>query len=512
MCVWHFAPGTCKQQREAVFRAVVNCDEAGLLGLFATGRISNPPLIFTLSPLADIVHEQSGQTLLHQVFCSAPKTSANDVACLERVCRLLVHPPADWAGLSPCARDLLGRTPLHTLALSGWGNSPWLCRLVQVLLDLGADPEAPDGGGFRAHTYLREKADATNKELLKREEEALAPTAAAEQEELQVNINQLREQQGEQIRALSLLRPQEGGVPPGLKSPVRHFPGIFLASCMKATFAVLLVPTAPESQGFKIELNPAVPLVGERPCKQALEGCETPGSGFKVACAFGPFLGTQGPLAAKVTRRVWDALCTGKGRLGRGDRTGGGSGAVAFTCLASCRAQRGGGGGGGDQDASCAPGGGACYPGECAFHALAAAYTICQERPLKVFSAAGSGLEERWKQCHVAAKAEFAAQWAAEPAAAASATTTVIAPSAWGLTLTDLGEAMKRHGRGYAAALAAAATPSTSELKKELCKAGLVPSGEAGAPLGPTSWGSPPRPLNPPRTLRDSRFQQPSFE
>ena len=85
--------------------------------------------------------EERGRTPLHSAVIAAGDRlwRAADL----RIFRQLLEAKAD-----PNARDDLGRTPLMHLALVG---ADW--RLVDLLLEAGADPTLLDWKGFDAHAY-----------------------------------------------------------------------------------------------------------------------------------------------------------------------------------------------------------------------------------------------------------------------------------------------------------------------------------------------------------------------
>jgi hypothetical protein len=442
VCAWEFAPPGKTAQRDVLLRYAENVDVASLEALLATGCVpparagTAPQPCALLGCLADVVHPDRGETLLHRLFaCGA----ASPCEAVERAAVLLVR----RGGLPPSARDLLGRTPLHALVLSPWGSSVGLRRLVEGLLQLGADAEACDAGGAKASALLKERANAVQRKLAGQQEGSERARLAAVQ--------------GEQLAAMLLLTGQQqgasagagaGGASPQLQlgSPITAYPGIFLSRTL-VPYAVLLVAKdaalLPRSE-VKTQL---LPLCDSREkMLDALEGCCDPTQGYRAACALGPFMGHHGLTTARALVAVWKrAALQASQAVGEGE-AGGRRGALG--CLARCHSFVAASGEGeqqqqqqaaGSREAPCCP-----FPGECEFHALAVAHALWKDKALKRYSGTG----DKWKLWHELAKEALAAGGAAPAAVLSTAKGEVVSTlQALAPLLTPFGELLLKHGR-----------------------------------------------------------------
>jgi hypothetical protein len=313
--------------------------------------------------LADVVDSSRGETLLHRLFADGAVRPSEAV---ERAAALLVR----RGGVPPNARDLLGRTPLHALVLSPWGSSLGLLRLVEGLLQLGADAEARDAGGDSACALLKRRANAVQ-DRLARQREAIARASAllneqrgsAEpedieraQEERQAAVSEstrLAAVQGEQLAAMLALAGRQAGQGGGgaggggggggspqqqqqqqLGSPVTAYPGLFLSRA-PLPYAVLLVAAdaalLPRSEVRALLL----PVCDSREkMLGALEGCCDPTQGYRAACALGPFEGPHGPATARALAAAWKRAAL------QASREGGGAGAGLLGALPLLRGVR----------------------------------------------------------------------------------------------------------------------------------------------------------------------------
>ena len=399
VCAWVLAPPDKLAQRDTVLRMCENADAVSLQHLLTTGSLlaggKAQPLATSLQ---DLVHPDRGETLLHRLFVTSASRPAESIAAL---CELLVQ-----RGLSPCTRDLLGRTPLHTLVLSAWADTLGLCQLVQKLLQLGADPAAADAGGVTACALLRLKANANLRRLQAAPEEDRGRYEALQKEQL----------------AATLLLVKSSAGAGGLGSPVKTHPGIFLYRTL-VLHAVLLVADSPSAEQRIVLKLQSVP-VGECQDKSlALEACFDPRGGYKVACALGPFLGAHGPATAAALLSAWRQIV----REAAPARAG---------CVAKCHCYVAAE----SEELQLEASGGECcpHPLECEFSALAAAHALCKPvAPKRYKGAAGAEKKtaaEQWASWHARAQAVLPQEEAGQAGA----------PQ---LLLTALGSLLLRHGR-----------------------------------------------------------------
>ena len=403
VCAWVLAPPDKLAQRDTVLRMCENADAVSLQHLLSTGALAGGRPLAT--SLQDLVHPDRGETLLHRLFVSSASRPMETIAAL---CELLVQ-----RGLSLRTRDLLGRTPLHTLVLSAWADTLGLCQLVQKLLQLGADPAATDAGGVTACALLRLKANANLRRLQAAPEEDRGRYEALHKEQLAATLLLVKSSAG----AGGL-----GSPVGGLGSPVKAHPGIFLYRT-QALHAVLLVADSPSAEqriALKLQSVPA----GECQDKSmALEACFDPRGGYKVACALGPFLGAQAPATASALLTAWRQTV----REAAPARAG---------CVAKCHCYVAAE----SEEQQLEASGGECcpHPQECEFSALAAAHALCKPvAPKRYKGAAGAekkAAADQWAAWHRRAQAALP-QEEAGPAGAPQ------------LLLTALGTLLLRHGR-----------------------------------------------------------------
>ena len=329
VCAWEFASSKKNKWRDFLLSVAQNVDLSSLDTLFSTGcgavttgaKHEPCPL---LGCLADVVDSSSrGETMLHRLFVNGSNATTSEA--VERAVTLLVR----RGGLSPSARDLLGRTPLHALVLSTWNSSLGLRRLVEVLLQLGADAEACDAGGVRASALLKkqinmdqktlaalnetiERTSAVLNELASSEPEAIERAQEGHQAAVRARTR-LAAVQSEQLAAMLLLAGQAGqggaggggGSPQQLGSPITAYPGIFLSRA-PLPYAVLLVAgdaaLLPRSE-VRTLLLPG--CESKEKMLGALEGCCDPAQGYRAACALGPFEGPHGLATARALAAAW---------------------------------------------------------------------------------------------------------------------------------------------------------------------------------------------------------------
>lgn len=292
-----------------------------------------------------------GESLVHLVCRNA---SSERLATL----RVLIRNH----GLDPNARDLAGRTPLHTLLLRA-SASPSLADFVREMLALGADVRATDAAGNSPLAYLPKTKYSENPEDAdpddRRHEAALLLAEALKGPRLTATQpTPLASPTAIALRSPSPSRNAGHRDSPGdrrvdsARSSTRFHFAVLLVDTRGPLCCAAPVPASARSavRGLGSPLSDArqcgvgsglaaeaaaawhrAPVVETRrlyvptaPTSVALSlrQCEDPTSGYAVAAALGPF---SGPLAAPLARflvRLWTRA------IARGESQG--------RCLAAC--------------------------------------------------------------------------------------------------------------------------------------------------------------------------------
>lgn len=137
-CYW----ATASNAEKLIARSVLDLGRRGTVSSIETWRDSGFLTLSTIQshlvkctiPAADIVDSKTGETTLHVVMENASLSSELIKA---------VHS----LGIDANARDLCGRTPLHTLVLSRGSSSNHLLEFVKTLVELGASVLSTDAAG-----------------------------------------------------------------------------------------------------------------------------------------------------------------------------------------------------------------------------------------------------------------------------------------------------------------------------------------------------------------------------
>jgi hypothetical protein len=138
---------------------IANRDHDGASGLLtatpslATARMARPDEFFLAEQGAQVY---AGDTALHAAGFSYDSEMAHD----------LVTRGADIR-----ARNRRGAEPLHAAVIGGPGSAGWdparQCEVIRYLIEAGADPNAPAGGGVTPlHRAVRNRCSAAVETLL----------------------------------------------------------------------------------------------------------------------------------------------------------------------------------------------------------------------------------------------------------------------------------------------------------------------------------------------------------